>query len=162
MTRTEVTLMTPLIILCIFTAVFLAYAAPDTPLGKICRDRLVTRPSRWIKDFPHVVGILALGTILLVICTTWLMGRDGFAASLQMAPDFLTFASSFEVSSFIEAASSLAFVMLTTGVGRNILILRAVFRRTARRSRRIARVTCSRLTGATSEDPDPAGYPAFS
>lgn len=154
--------MAPLILLCLFAAVFLAYAAPDTPVGRICRDRLVTRPCRWIKEFPHVVGILALGTILLVGCATWLLGHDGFATSLQMAPDFLTFATSFEVTSFIEAASSLAFVMLTTGVGKNILILRQLFRRTARRSRRVASAARSRLTGQNADDPDPAALSAFS
>ncbi|WP_225199041.1 hypothetical protein [Gluconobacter oxydans] len=154
--------MAPLILLCMFAAVFLAYAAPDTPVGRICRDQLVTRPGRWIKEFPHVVGILALGTILLVGCATWLLGHDGFAASLQIAPDFLTFATSFEVTSFIEAASSLAFMMLTTGAGKNILVLRQLFRRTVRRGRRVVSAARARLTGRNADDPDPAALPAFS
>ena len=153
--------MAPLILLCLFAALFLAYAAPDTPVGKICRDQLVTRPGRWMRDFPHVVGILALGTILLVGCATWLLGHDGFAASLPMAPDFLTFATRFEVTSFVEAASSLAFMMLTTGAGKNILVLRQLFRRTVSRGRRAISAARARLTGPNADDPDPAVLSAF-
>ncbi|MBS1102646.1 hypothetical protein JK202_06385 [Gluconobacter sp. Dm-62] len=146
----------------IIAAFFLAYAAPDTPVGKICRDQLVTRPGRWMREFPHVVGILALGTILLVGCATWLLGQDGFAASLQMAPDFLSFATSFEVMSFVETASSLAFAMLLTGAGKNILVLRQLFRRTVRRSRRVVSKARACQTGRNADDPDPAVLPAFS
>lgn len=114
-----------------------------------------------MREFPHVVGLLALGTILLAGCATWLLGHDGFAASLQRAPDFLTFITSFEVTSFIEAASSLAFVALTTGVEKNILILRQLFRRTARRSRRVTGAARARLTKQNANDPDPAALLAY-
>ncbi|MFT9220243.1 hypothetical protein [Gluconobacter oxydans] len=151
-----------MIILMIIAAFFLAYAAPDTSIGRICRDRLVTRPGRWMREFPYTAGILALGTLLLVGCATWLLGHDGFAASLQMAPDVLGFATSFEVMSFVEAASSLTFAMLLTGAGKNILVLRQLFRRTVRRSRRVVSKALACLTGRNADDPDPAVLPVFS
>lgn len=161
MAKTEVTLMAPLILLCMLAAIFLAYAAPDTPLGRICRDRLVTRPCRWVREFPYTLGMLALVTILFVSCATWLLGHDGFAASMRMAPDFLAFASSFEVTSFIEAASSIAFMMLTAGAGKNFFVLRQLLRRTAGRGRRAVSAARACLTGRNTDDPDPALLSAY-
>mgnify|MGYP004714484573 CR=1 FL=1 len=150
-----------MIILMIIAAFFLAYAAPDTPIGRICRDRLVTRPCRWMREFPYTLGMLALVTILFVSCATWLLGHDGFASSMRMAPDFLTFATSFEVTSFIEAASSIAFMVLTTSVGKNMLVLRQLFRRTAQRGRRMMSAARVCLKGRNTDDPDPALLSAY-
>ncbi|GBR69860.1 hypothetical protein [Gluconobacter kanchanaburiensis] len=153
--------MAPLILFCLFAAIFLAYAAPDTPIGRICREQLVTRPYRWLREFPHTVGMLALVTVLFVGCATWLLGHEGFAASMRMAPDFLTFATSFEVTSFIEAASSIAFMILTTNAWKNMLVLRQLFRRTGARGRRVVSAARACLTGRNADDPDSAALSAF-
>ncbi|MBS1073536.1 hypothetical protein JK176_01370 [Gluconobacter sp. Dm-73] len=150
-----------MIILMIIAAFFLAYAAPDTSIGRICRDRLVTRPFRWVREFPYTLGMLALVTILFVSSATWLLGHDGFASSMRMAPDFLTFATSFEVTSFIEAASSIACMALMTGVGKNMLVLRQLFRRTAQRGSRMVSAARACLKGRNTDDPDPALLSAY-